>query len=125
MRRRTPYLKLGYFTTGESYRAEADMQRLRSIEDTLDVAMKITGGGVIRGWDVYKSNDVNPFQIGVVQGLGIIPVEPGDNQEWKPNVPEIDFIKISNTPIESDPHYMGIRTNGDIEIVKDFENNEE
>ena len=67
MRRKTPFLKMQYFTTGESYKAQVDMNRLRAVEDHLDVALKMTGGGVIKGWSVYQDSGDGNFQVTVEQ----------------------------------------------------------
>ena len=77
-----------YFTTGESYKAQVDMLRIQAVEDHLDVAMKLTGGGVIKGWNVYRDVSDGLFQITIEQGIGVVPVEAGNNGEWAANVPE-------------------------------------
>ena len=108
MRRRTPYLRMQYFTNGESYLAQADIQRVVSIEDSLDVFMKITDGGVIRGWSVYQDENLsteNPFFIKVESGVGIIEIDDSYST---------DSEIASNTP---SPHYIGVRTNSDIDLA--------
>jgi len=97
-----------YFTNGESYLAQADIQRVVSIEDSLDVFMKITDGGVIQGWSVYQDENLsteNPFFIKVESGVGIIEIDDSYST---------DSEIASNTP---SPHYIGVRTNSDIDLA--------
>src|ERR1035437_2288989 len=80
MIRRTPYLRMEYFGTGQGYSVAADILRLQAIENSLDVAMKVTGGGVINGWNVFqsKADSIDPakqFIISIDPGFGIIPID--------------------------------------------------
>ena len=101
MRRKTPYLKMGMFSTGEYYEADADYKRLIAIEDSIDVAMKALGSGVINGWNVYqKSEHVGSRLLTLEKGIGVIPITIKDNI-------------ISNTPA---PYYVSIGTKSDTDI---------
>jgi len=92
MIRKTPYLRMTAFSTGEYYFADADYKRLISIEDSIGTAMKAIGSGVINGWTVYqKSVDVGTRLLTLEKGIGIVPVTIAQST----NVPPTNYIAIS------------------------------
>jgi len=125
MQRKTPIFKLPYFTDGTIYSARADFQRFQTIDNQLDAALKITGGGVIEGWTVYQKAEylINSTQyrsIAIKPGIGIVPflldkvsIKTGINGE----ILSYDKIKDPDTgkPIK-ETHYITVRTNAEIVI---------
>ena len=118
-RKTTPYLKMPYFGTGQDYNIPADIKRLTSIEDSIDVALKVTNGGVIKGWNVfqdssYKNDTSKSFLLTVEPGLGIINTQSSNNYKKIVNDGTgVENEREVNTP---DPHYLGVRTNGYVEL---------
>src|ERR1035437_4195520 len=118
MIRRTPYLRMEYFGTGQGYSVAADILRLQAIENSLDVAMKVTGGGVINGWNVFqsKADSIDPakkFIISIEPGFGIIPIDANASFPRTFQTSAGALTYNVNTP---DPHYFALKTNKYVEL---------
>jgi len=119
MRRRTPYLKMRYFGGSHGYSIPADILRLESIEEHLDVAMKVTGGGTIKGWTVFQTkldslSENRKFVVSIDAGIGIIPFSASEN--FKEEI-DLGLDGTLNKEVRTPgPHYIAIRTEGTIEL---------
>lgn len=125
MQRKTPIFRLPYFTDGTIYSARADFQRFQTIDNQLDAALKITGGGIIEGWNVYQRSeylvDSTKYRsIAIKPGIGIVPfLLDKVDMTIGPNGEILSYNKIKDPdtgkPIK-ETHYITVRTNSEIVI---------
>jgi len=102
--RRTSKYLLQYFEDGDVYSAKADMQRFQTVENQLDLALKLSGGGVLSGWGLLQTSDQSgTTAITINPGFGIVPF----------TLTKIDQITGVAT---KEQHFIGVRTNAPIII---------
>lgn len=74
--RKTPHYLLEFYQQGDIYSASQDLNRMTTIDNQLDDLSKIVGDGVLFGWSVYKSSDIDitasDLEISVSTGYGFI-----------------------------------------------------
>ena len=114
----TPYLKMDYFGTGQCYNIKADIERVHAIENSLDIAMKLTGGGVLSGWTVYQEkidslSDTKRFQLYVESGIGIVQFLESQNYNKSVDTGFSETIDINTPP---SPHYLAIKTKNKVQF---------
>ena len=102
--RRTPHLRATVFEDGDEYSARADFERFTAIENQLDTALKLTGGGVISGWGIVQTiEQIGTRAITILPGIGIVPFT-------------IDNTDPQTGLVTKEQHFLGVRTNAPIII---------
>jgi len=74
--KRTPHYLMQFYQRGDMYSASEDLQRMTTIDNQLIDLAETSGDGVLFGWNVYPTTDVDPLadplSISVSLGSGII-----------------------------------------------------
>ena len=74
--KRTPHYLMPFYQRGDLYRASEDLIRMTTIDNQLIDLSQISGDGVLTGWNIYKTKDLDPFagnlDISVSLGSGLI-----------------------------------------------------
>lgn len=93
---------MAYFEDGDFYSARADFERFTTIENQLDLVLKLTGGGVINGWGIVQTSDqVGTRAVTILPGFGIVPFT-------------IDETDPTTGVVTKKQHFIGVRTNSPI-----------
>jgi len=110
--KKTPTYRMEFFDDGDLYYSDADYKRFQTIENQLESLLKITGGGILNGWEVFQNTTNGNLGLTISPGIGIIPFVQDKIDVLTGN----KIFDEKTGEVVKETYYLAIRTKTEINI---------